>query len=115
MLDVVVASPMVVWATNIRKVIKKWYDYTVNGVPYEALMKRILLGFVDGGSDLFPYHDPEAMLPQEIKDAVEEVRATIVASDLVVSLNGKIPERELKAFSYQSWKTLADNEDPHRD
>ncbi len=34
--DVVVASPMALWDPNIRNIIEKWYDYTVNGVEHDA-------------------------------------------------------------------------------
>jgi len=84
--DVVVASPMAMWDPNIVNIIEKWYDYTVNGVPYDAPMDRIIYSFVDGGSMLSPYHTFEDVIPQDVRDLVQTTHDQIMSGELVIPL-----------------------------
>ncbi len=84
--DVVVASPMALWDANIRNIIQVWWDYTVNGVPYDAPMERIIFSFVEGGSQLSPYHGFADVIPQEVQDMVEETRQQILSGELEIPL-----------------------------
>lgn len=82
--DVVIASPMAMWDPNIRNIIEKWYDYTVNGVAFDAPMERIVFSYLDGGSTLSPYHGFDSIISQEAKDAVDAANEAILAGDLVI-------------------------------
>ena len=84
--DVVIASPMALWDSNIRNIIEKWYDYTVNGVAHDAPMERIIFSFVEGGSTLSPYHAFEDVIPQDVQDLVEQTRQQILSGELVIPL-----------------------------
>jgi basic membrane protein A and related proteins len=84
--DIVVASPMALWDPNIVNIIEKWYDYTVDGVAFDAPMDRIIFSYLDGGSALSEYHTFDALIPQEAKDAVDAARESILAGDLVVPM-----------------------------
>ena len=101
--DVVITSPMAKWDPNIRNIIEKWYDYTVNGVAYDAPMERIVFNYIEGGSTLSPYHDFDSIIPQEAKDAVDAANEAILAGDLVIPIKadafeeGKEPTAAFKA------------------
>ncbi len=84
--DVVVASPMALWDPNIRNIIEKWYDYTVNGVEHDAPMDRIIFSFLDGGSQLSPLHAFEDVVPQDVQDLVAETNDAILAGEIVIPL-----------------------------
>jgi basic membrane protein A and related proteins len=83
---IVVASPMALWDPNIRNIIEKWYDHTVNGTPYAAPMESIIFNYVQGGSMLSPYHGFEDKIPQKAKEAVEAANKKILSGELVVPL-----------------------------
>lgn len=84
--DIVVASPMAMWDANIVNIINEWYNYTVNGVPYDAPMERIIFSFIEGGSSLSPYHGFDDVIPQDVQDMVEETRQQILSGELVIPL-----------------------------
>lgn len=84
--DVVVASPMAMWDANIRNTIEVWWQYTVNGVPHDAPMDRIIFSFLEGGSQLSPLHGFVDIVPQEVQDMVEETRQQILSGELVIPL-----------------------------
>ena len=84
--DVVVASPMALWDANIRNIIEKWWDYTVNGVAHDAPMDRIIFPFLEGGSALSPLHGFEDIVPQDVQDLVEDTRQAILSGELVIPL-----------------------------
>ena len=75
---------MAMWDPNIENIINAWYEYTVNGVPYDAPMERIIFNYLDGGSMLSPYHSFDDVIPQEAKDAVDEANEAILSGDLVI-------------------------------
>lgn len=82
--SVVIASPMALWDPNIRNIIEVWWQHTVEGVAYDAPMQRIIFNFLNGGSDLSPFHGFESVIPQEAKDAVTAAREAILAGTLVI-------------------------------
>jgi basic membrane protein A and related proteins len=84
--DIVVASPMAMWDANIRNIIDVWWKYTVDGVPYDAPMERIIFSFVEGGSNLSPYHNFANVIPQDVQDLVEETRQKILSGELKIPL-----------------------------
>jgi basic membrane protein A and related proteins len=84
--DIVVASPMAMWDANIKNIIEVWWQYTVNGVPYNAPMERIVFSFIEGGSALSPYHGFANVIPQDLQDKVEETRQKILSGELKIPL-----------------------------
>lgn len=64
------------------------------GVPIIHMTEDIIAGtfesgyytysMVDGASDIAPYHELESVIPQEIKDLINETREEILAGTLVV-------------------------------
>ena len=83
--SVVLTSAVAQWDTAFTDVLDAWYDYTVNGVPYDGPPERIVYqSMVDDGSALGAISDD---VPADVLAAVEAARAAILAGELVVPLN----------------------------
>ncbi len=81
---VVLTSAVAQWDTAFSDVLDAWYDYTVHGVPYNSPPQRIVYqSMVDDGSSLGAIADD---VPADVRAAVEEARAQILAGELVVPL-----------------------------
>lgn len=89
--EVVITSTVARWDPAIRVVIDKWWDHHVNGVPMSAPMERIMFFMPDGGGDIAPLN--EALVPQDVRDAVLEARDQILSGELVVELDDSPPEQ----------------------
>ncbi len=81
---VVLTSAVARWDTAFRDLLDAWYDYTVNGVPYDGPPQRIVYqSMKDGGSALGRLSDN---IPADVVAAVEEAREAILSGELVVPL-----------------------------
>lgn len=82
---VVLTSAVAQWDTAFRDLLDAWYDYTVNGVPYDGPPERIVYqSMVNDGSALGAIADD---VPADVIAAVEAAREAILAGELVVPLN----------------------------
>ena len=80
----VVTSPIMSWDAVQTYAIDEWWNYTVNGVAYDAPMKPVVFSMAEGGSLMAPYHETESRIPQEVKDKVDELYNAIMDGSLVV-------------------------------
>lgn len=88
---VVITSTVARWDQAIMEVIDAWWDHHVNGVPMSAPMQRIMFFMPEGGGDIAPMN--EDLVPQDVRDAVLEVRDQIMSGELVVELDHSPPEQ----------------------
>ena len=84
--EVVVASALAFWDPTVMLVIKDWYDYKVDGKPFDAPNEDIMFYMKDGGGDISDLHGFAESLPQNVQDKVKEVRAQIMSGELVVPM-----------------------------
>jgi basic membrane protein A len=84
---VVVTSAIARWDPAIMVAIEDWWAHETEGADFAAPSDRIVFLMKDGGSDLASFHDLDAIVPQETKDAVEAARAAILDGSLEVPMN----------------------------
>jgi basic membrane lipoprotein Med (substrate-binding protein (PBP1-ABC) superfamily) len=87
--DVVVTSTMLAWDPHVDYILGEWWGHVVEGKAWAGTIDPVWFGMKDGGCDIAPFHDDKA--PQEVQDAVMEVRDAILSGDLVVELNIEPP------------------------
>lgn len=85
--DVVVASALGKWDPSIMKLVDMWWDHQVNGVAYDAPTETYLPTMAEGVCDVSPYYNFDDVIPQDVKDAVEQAKQDIISGDLVVPAN----------------------------
>jgi basic membrane lipoprotein Med (substrate-binding protein (PBP1-ABC) superfamily) len=85
--EVVLSSAMLLWDPHFAYAIDAWWEYTANGVAYDAPMEDITFGMKEGGADIASYHDLESTVPQDVKDAVEDAKSAILDGSLEIPLN----------------------------
>ena len=90
--DVVLTSNMILWGTHWHAIIDAWWDYGVNGVPYNAPKERMTFTLAEGGTDLAPFHGNEDKIPAEVYEQVMDIRQQIIDGTLVVEFNPEAPE-----------------------
>lgn len=88
--NVVLTSNLVRWDPALNSVIDAWWEHNANGKPYDAPMEGIVFWMAEGGSDIAPLN--EAIVPEDVRTAVLEVRDKILSGELVVELNENPPE-----------------------
>jgi basic membrane lipoprotein Med (substrate-binding protein (PBP1-ABC) superfamily) len=82
--EVVLTSALARWDPTIEVFVDAWWGHETEGAAYEAPTEKVGFLMKDGGADLAPYHDLESVIPQEVKDAVEDAKAQILDGSLVV-------------------------------
>jgi len=88
--DAVVTSNMAFWDPALNTVIDAWWNQQANGVTMNAPLEQIRFSMADGGADIAPLND--ALVPDEVRTAVTEIRDKILSGELVVELNEAPPE-----------------------
>lgn len=83
--DVVITSTVALWDPALNTLIDAWWDNQTNGTPYDPPMERIRFFMPEGGGDIAPLN--EALLPEDVRTAVLEVRDKVLSGELVVELN----------------------------
>ncbi|MDJ0924176.1 MAG: BMP family protein [Acidimicrobiia bacterium] len=83
--EVVITSPLVLWDPAINLMIDVWYDYVVNGTPYNAPAEEVFFLMPEGGGDIAPLN--EAVVPADVVAQVNEIRDGILSGDIVVTPN----------------------------
>ena len=87
---VVLTSAVARWDGAFTDLLTAWYEYTVNGTPYNAPDGRIVYqSMVQGGSALGRMADD---IPANVTAAVEEAHAAILSGELVIPLVVDAPE-----------------------
>jgi basic membrane protein A len=85
--DRVVTSAIARWDPSIMVAIDDWWRHQTAGAPYSAPTQRVVFGMKDGGSDIAPYHELEAVVPADVRAAVDEAKAAILDGSLNVPMN----------------------------
>lgn len=88
--NVVISSTVIKWDPVVRYIIKEWWNHKTEGTPYNGPKKaenRISFSMAQGGSDIAPYHNLDAKIPQNVKDKVKEVKEKIVSGEIKVTNN----------------------------
>ncbi len=88
--ETVVTSALALWDPCVEAIIDAWWEHTVNGVAYNASTTEAMTFFMPaGGTDIAPYHGFYSIIPQDVKDLVEETRQKILSGELVITPNGE--------------------------
>jgi basic membrane lipoprotein Med (substrate-binding protein (PBP1-ABC) superfamily) len=80
----VITSTVAFWDPSLNTLIDAWWDHHASGVAYDAPMERVLFLMADGGGDIAPLN--EALVPEDVRTSVLEVRGQILSGDLIVEL-----------------------------
>jgi basic membrane protein A and related proteins len=88
----VVTDALAFWDPEISWIIDQWYEHKSAGTPFDGNPEYYYVGLADGGSDLSAYNENVVdQLPQEVLDAVEEVRAKIIDGTLEIEYRTEPP------------------------
>lgn len=85
--DTVLTSPLVLWDPYVKYAIDRWWEHTVDGVPYNAPTEKIVFDMAQGGSDLAPYYKLADVIPPETQAKVAEVKQEILDGTFQVPYN----------------------------
>ncbi len=85
--ETVVASTLARWDPVAKFLIDEWYAHVVDGKPYAAPMAEVVYLMKDGGSDISGFNALEAVIPQEVRDAVAAARQEILQGEMQVPFN----------------------------
>ena len=76
--EVILTSVMKMMGEAVEEVVKGGIDGSFDNTPYIGTLEN-------GGVGLAPYHDQEDAVPEEVKTAVEDLKAQIIAGDLEIT------------------------------
>lgn len=85
--EVVVSSAVARWDPSVAKLVDMWWEHEANDVPYNAPKEVYTSTLAEGVCEVAPYYSFDSMIPQYVKDAVEQVKADIISGDAVVPFN----------------------------
>ncbi|MGI9416968.1 MAG: BMP family lipoprotein [Geminicoccaceae bacterium] len=89
--DVVPTSTLVNWDPQINYIIDEWKNHKETGEPYDAPEEKVWFSMADGGGDIAPYHGFEDKVPADVKQAIEQAKADILAGELTVEFDTSLP------------------------
>lgn len=92
--SVVPASTLVYWDPVLTYLIDAFHEHKTTGNPYDAPMEKIWFPMSKGGGDLSPFHEFEAVMPEQVKAKVAEVREAIMSGGLTVQLDTSLPKSD---------------------
>ena len=92
--SVVPASTLVYWDPVLEYLIDAFHEHKTTGNPYDAPKEQIWFPMSKGGGDLSPFHEFEAVMPEQVKAKVAEVREAIMAGGLTVQLDTSLPKSD---------------------
>jgi basic membrane protein A len=85
--NIVVSSVIARWDPAIMVAIDDWWAHETEGTPLSAPTDRVVFTMKDGGADIAPYHELEAVVPEDVRSAVDEAKAAILDGSLTVTMN----------------------------
>jgi basic membrane lipoprotein Med (substrate-binding protein (PBP1-ABC) superfamily) len=89
--EVVPTSTLVNWEPQINYMIDQWRTHKETGEPYDAPEEQIWFSMAEGGGDIAPYHNFADKVPAEVKEAVEQAKADILAGNLKIEIDTSLP------------------------
>lgn len=89
--DAVAASAIMNFDPAINWIIDEWWQHKTTGEAYAAPMEAVWFSMAEGSSELSPYHNFDAKIPQEVKDAVKTALDSILNGTLKVPLKLDTP------------------------
>jgi basic membrane protein A and related proteins len=82
--DVVITSTEARWDPSVEAWVDLWWENAANGVAFDAPTETYLPTMAEGVCDISPYYDMEDIVPQDVKDAVEQAKQDIMSGALEV-------------------------------
>lgn len=92
--EVVLSSNMVLWDPHWTTLIDAWWNYVVEGEPYDAPTEVVEFGLVGGGNDIFPISEMDGEIPEDVIEQVMEVRQQILDGEIEIEINTEMPEED---------------------
>ena len=92
--SVVPASTLVYWDPVLTYLIDAFHEHKTTGNPYGAPKEQIWFPMSKGGGDLSSFHEFEAVMPEQVKAKVAEVREAIMSGGLTVQLDTSLPKSD---------------------
>lgn len=92
--SVVPVSTLVYWDPVLEYLIDAFHEHKTSGKPYDAPREEVWFPMSKGGGDISPYHDFEAVMPEEVKAKVAEVRDAIMSGRFTVELDTSLPKSD---------------------
>lgn len=90
--DVVLTSNLILWEPHWNAIIDGWWNYTVDGAPYDAPAGPLMFRLAEGGTDIVPIDDMGGVIPAEVIEQVMDIRQQMIDGTLVVEYNPEAPE-----------------------
>ncbi len=88
--EVVVSSSLGLWDPALKLAINEWWNHVTEGVPYNAPKEGTLYRMKDEATDIAPFHKLESIVPQKVKDKVNQTRKAIKEGTLVVPIDEEV-------------------------
>jgi basic membrane lipoprotein Med (substrate-binding protein (PBP1-ABC) superfamily) len=89
--SIVPTSSVVYWDPVLTYLIDEWWEHETEGKAYDAPDHAVWFSMAEGGGDIAPYHDYDAVITPEARQAVAEAREAIMSGALTVELDTSLP------------------------
>lgn len=90
----VVSGTLIRWDPDISKIVDAWFTVKSKGVPFDGNKEKYWIGMQHGGSDMTPYHEFEAKLPEAVRSEVAALKAKIMSGQFEVPLDVSTPKSD---------------------
>jgi basic membrane lipoprotein Med (substrate-binding protein (PBP1-ABC) superfamily) len=84
--EVVATSTLALWEPQINYIIDQWWAHVTEGKAYDGPKEPVWFTMAQGSGDIAPYHDFEALMPDDVKAKVAQARQDILDGKLQVEL-----------------------------
>jgi basic membrane lipoprotein Med (substrate-binding protein (PBP1-ABC) superfamily) len=92
--EVVLSGTELLWDPAIRDFLGDWHAYKTEGTPYAGTTEPKWFPMAEGGSAMSPYNEQESIVPEDLKQTIEEAKARIVSGEFEVPLSEELPKTD---------------------
>ena len=92
--DAIVASAIMNFDPAINYIIDEWWSHKTTGEAYNAPMDPVWFTMAQGSSELSPYHNFDSIIPQDVKDLVNQKKQEILDGKFTVPLDLSTPSSD---------------------
>ncbi|WP_315927886.1 BMP family protein [Mesorhizobium sp. SP-1A] len=80
------SSAIINWEPDIRWIVEEWRKHKA-GDPFSGNAEPKWFSMAQGGTDIAPYHEFDAKLPEAVKQEIASTRQKIISGALVIPVN----------------------------
>jgi len=92
--EIVPTSTLVFWDPVLNYLIDEWHKKQTTGKPYDAPKEKVWFSMAEGGGDLAPYYEFEAVMPDDVKGKIAAARDQIMSGKLVIEIDTSLPKSD---------------------